>query len=1352
MNTKLNTKTASLASVLAKRVFVVCFIVLMAIAAGQAYFATQFARDLSTRQLDNDSKVFLTTIDQMIEQTLQQLQGVSQNELLINSIIDNVDSSVYGYLYLNTVAVLGNTSVGIALTDFRGQVITENLLGESMAFPPLSVWGKLVLEKGEAWVEMTSDSLFVAHPVYVGGFIEGAMLSEVPLAIFTSNLAKTADGYHHLLLQTDTYEVIFTSHMADWPIGSVKNEFNDQWVWSEPLFSIYGITAYTYTDSAQLKGIISQLLPLIITSLLLVAFSAVLIVLTSVKKVTYTLASLSKAIDRVLRSGDLTARVMDESNAKELESLSEQFNDMMARLQEMTTSRNDVDAILKSMTQTVIVTDLTEGVIHSNRPFSKNTQIDDLLGLGPKHALYAYDDLNSLQECEQVTPNKVTLWRKSPLIVGEHFSGWVFTGADITDIKQVQERLSIMELAIRNASHGVVIAKAEEQGNPLIFVNEGFARITGYHESELIGRPCNMLQGPETDPKSTAEITQGLASHSPVNVQILNYRKNGERFWNNLVIDPVFNKNAEVTHYLGLIHDITKDVAAREELKAAKQAAEEATLAKSQFLASMSHEIRTPMNGVLGMLSLLERSELTQIQQRHAYLAKSSAQSLLELINDILDFSKIEADKLVFETIPFDLKEMMTELRDTLSVSAHQKGIELNLDLGGIQVPRVKGDPGRFRQIVNNLVNNAIKFTNKGSIDLVFSQAQTELGWCITGQIRDTGIGIPADKLEALFDEFSQADASDTRKYGGTGLGLSIVRNLVGRMEGQVSVTSEVGKGSVFEFSVMLAQSTGEAVVSQQIELSGRHILVVEDNSIELDLYRHRLEKEGTHVTTVKNAEDAFDLCEQRLTDNLPLFDVVMIDKNLPFSNGDWLAQKIKSTAILAHIHLLLMTSYWAEYEEEQMAALGFDAYLKKPIKASHLIKALSVMLENGEALKQANPLITNEYLTAITFVETVIPTTPIIQLDQRVLLVEDNHINQLVAMGLLEPLNLNITCAGNGREAIERLKNPNEQYSLIFMDCQMPEMNGFEATKAIRQGKAGEQYKEVPIIAMTANAMQGDRQRCFDSGMNDYLSKPLNPADLSEMLNAWLGAQVENNESDSNAYLVQHSEPNDSAGLSELINIEDWDETGTRQRLMGNETLLIKLIKSYLSGSAERVNALQSALLALAFQDAAQQAHTIKGIAANLGANKVQQAMLELEKALVGEMVDQCHFWFEQFQQAEQAVCGIFNDFVAAREGSSIDLDSQAGVPTTAQFKDTHQFKELYTKLKRNEFVDANDYSVLHSQHNSPKVALLCTELTQALDQFDSKIALKILDKISNETDLSLALNRHRHSDSKEP
>jgi len=650
--------------------------------------------------------------------------------------------------------------------------------------------------------------------------------------------------------------------------------------------------------------------------------------------------------------------------------------------------------------------------------------------------------------------------------------------------KRVAERTAYLNALIDNSPLAILVLDSAEN---LQLCNPAFEQLFQYSKQEIMGKPVDSLLAEGSLLAEARDISLGTHAGTPVNLVTRRKRKDGNLVDVELHSVPLV-VSGQVVGSLGIYQDISVRIRAEEAMRKAKEAAEAANRAKSEFLANMSHEIRTPMNGIMGMTELVLDTELDTDQREYLNMAKLSAVSLLSLLNDILDFSKIEAGKLGIEAIDFNLGDSLGDAMKTLNLRAHQKGLELAYDIQPDVPEALIGDPGRLRQVIVNLVGNALKFTEKGEVILsVETASRTNDDIQLHLTVSDTGIGIPADKQAAIFEAFTQADGSMSRTYGGTGLGLTISSRLVSLMHGRIWVESELGKGSRFHFTAHFGLQKVPARIVVPMDLAtlrDMRVLVVDDNATNRQILLKMLANWGTKPTATGSGAEAIISLRgaQGLGRN---FRLILLDAQMPEMDGFALAECIQKNPEWNTATIMMLSSAGQSGDAKRCRDLGLAAYLTKPVRQAELLDGILAALGTRPVREDPAALITRHSLRENGN-------------HMRILLAEDNAVNQVLAARLLEKRGHAVTLTGNGREALAALEK--DSFDLVLMDVQMPEMDGFEATAAIRE-KEKSSGNHLPIIAMTAHAMEGDRERCLEAGMDDYITKPIRQQELSEVL-----------------------------------------------------------------------------------------------------------------------------------------------------------------------------------------------------------------------------------------------------------
>jgi len=793
------------------------------------------------------------------------------------------------------------------------------------------------------------------------------------------------------------------------------------------------------------------------------------------------------------------------------------------------------------------------------------------------------------------------------------------THQDITERKGIEETLrQKTEELDRYFTSSLDLLCITDTDGRFLRLNPEWENVLGYPIDEIIGMPMLDYVHPED-----LELTLNAISKMSNEQQPIWSYENRIRCLDNSYRWMEWRSRPFGKQVYAIARDVTERKHAEEELREINARLEQQTVfanqmaleaeaaskAKSDFLANMSHEIRTPMNGVIGMTGLLLDTNLDESQQRFAEIIQSSSESLLTLINDILDFSKVEAGKLDLEYLDFDLLNLLDDFAAVMELRTHEKGLSLEVGAERSVPALLRGDPGRLRQVLTNLVGNAVKFTSRGKV-AVYVSCPFESGDDVELRfsVRDTGIGIPADKIDRLFNMFTQVDASTTRKYGGTGLGLAISKQLVELMGGRIGVESEEEKGSEFWFTVRMKRqpesNTGGTLLPGNLQ--SVRILVVDDNLTSRDILSVRLQSWGMRTSEAVDGPSALFALTAAWEESDP-FQIALLDMQMLTMDGATLGRIIKSDEHLKATRIILLSSIPERGDAGRFEALGFEGYLSKPLRQADLFNVLSIVQAGGKSLMESRSIVTRHSARETLGAK--------VNSSRRILLVEDNLTNQQVATGILKKLGLRADVAANGIEALKTLEMMD--YDLVLMDVQMPEMDGLEATRRICDPNSSVRRHDIPIIAMTAHAMQSDRESCLKAGMNDYLSKPIESQALARALEYWMaeGSTHPAPANDGSSAGPVGPRPGGGQAGDKVAKPLVFDRPALMDRLMDDEDLARVIVAGFLEDIPLQIQGLKDYLEKGDMIGSERQAHTIKGAAANIGAEALRAVAFEMEK-----------------------------------------------------------------------------------------------------------------------------------------
>jgi len=818
-------------------------------------------------------------------------------------------------------------------------------------------------------------------------------------------------------------------------------------------------------------------------------------------------------------------------------------------------------------------------------------------------------ELSNRRKNGDIYPEQMTV---TPIFEHDEIAHFIAIKRDISEEIRTRTRLKLIESAIQETSQGIVImeALAHPQGALIQYVNAGFSHITGYSASEAVGARTGFLQSPQTDIFKLQQIQHAMLRGESLTLEMSYQRKDGTPFVGELHLSPVHSERNQVSHYIGLLSDIDLRKQAEAALRDARDQALENSRLKSEFLSTMSHEIRTPMNGIIGMTDLLLDTRLDEEQRDFTGIVRDSAQALLVIINDILDFSKIEAGKLEIEVTEFSTSQVVEGSVELLGARAREKKLTLTSFVDPALPLRLMGDPTRLRQVLLNLIGNGIKFTEAGGVEISALLSKIGSEPMVRFEVSDTGIGISENVQSKLFQSFTQADSSTTRKYGGTGLGLAICKRLIELMGGHIGIDSKIGVGSTFWFTLPLMACSEETKTHQVLKLGsaqvrGRRVLVVDDHVSDRKVIHRYLNSWDMANDGASNAPEALKLLQDALEVGAP-YDIALIDYVMPGMDGLEMARILRAEPAFDALRLVMLTAHDQRDLCNKALQTGFAVCLSKPVRQSQLFDSLVAQATDPSDAPALEP-----EMSAAPDV-----SNPENHLANRrlILLAEDNLVNQKVAQLQVNKLGYALHIVDNGEKAVAAVAAPDHGFAAILMDCQMPVLDGFEATMAIRLTEA-DGVSRIPIIAMTANAMQGDRDRCLAVGMDDYLSKPIKPDELRAMLTRWAGSPlIEADAPDTVALLAEAVAHQQHAGVPDNCPVIDF---ALLDDYFGDDPQVVtKLLTLFQSSTVTLLAKLETSISAHDSDTVYALTHELRGSCGNIGIERMSHLTAHLENA----------------------------------------------------------------------------------------------------------------------------------------
>jgi PAS domain S-box-containing protein len=909
---------------------------------------------------------------------------------------------------------------------------------------------------------------------------------------------------------------------------------------------------------------------------------------------------------------DITSRVKAE---KELELLNKNLENLVKERTHEIEVINDrlainerrYRAIIESQVEFVFRWDMEGNITYANQSFAEHfkkkvKQIEgfcyrDVITSEGMDRLYALMHTISKNnplittEIRNVLPDGQAVWEQwnSRAIFGQkdEIVEIQNVGRDITELKQAQEQLVIQSSALEAAANGIVIT---DRDGDIIWANQAISNLTGYSLKELTGKTPRVFKSGKMTRDFYTKLWDTITAGKVWTGEVVNRKKDGSFYTEEMVVTPVSTEKGKITNFIAIKQDVTERRAMEDETRRAKEQAELANRAKSTFLANMSHEIRTPLNAITGLNYLLMRTGVNEIQQQYLDKMQTASKNLLDTINDVLDFSKIEAEKIEIENVTFSLDDVILDITDTEALKAHQKDIELVVSVDDHIPDRLEGDPIRLKQVLRNLTNNAVKFTEKGEVDIDIEKVKEDdeyitLRFCVI----DTGIGLSEEQIRNLFVPFQQADISTTRKYGGSGLGLAISKRIVQLMQGEISVTSEVGRGSTFSFVIPFKKVPPKKHTEMFLlkEVINKKVLIVDSNTKSSQWLARLLKPTQAEVTQVGDLETLKELLDPAR--NEKPFDVVLVNNNVTgFRRMSDLAG-IKQHFPVQDIKVIHLTDT-VQFAQQPLDANGksVDAILIKPVNASQLYDTWLNLFAAGKDAGEIGRRAKDKQVRGKPFQKL------------HILLVEDNEINQDVISELLRQNGATITIAGNGEEAVVKIKE--QPFDLVLMDVQMPVMDGFKATSEIRKDK---RFADLPIIALTANAQVEEKRQAEQAGMNDYITKPIEPKLLFGVITHWTHKDIPE----------PQSQPTEEVPELKIKGVN----TGSALRRLNEDVdAYLNLLQKFVHNHKPDLKEMGKLLEGKSWEDIRIKAHAIRGAALNLGVEDLGKTLTLLEHAAI--------------------------------------------------------------------------------------------------------------------------------------